>query len=107
MMEMESTLGDRIDKNTWGAIVELCRRWGIRRLALFGSVLRSDFTSESDIDILVEFEVGATPGFDFMTIQSELSEILGRRVDLHTPASLSKYYREDVLREAETLYDAA
>jgi predicted nucleotidyltransferase len=107
MMKMGPMLRERVDESTQAAIVEVCQRWGIRRLALFGSVLRSDFTSDSDVDILVEFEASATPGFDFMTIQSELSGILGRRVDLHTPASLSKYYRQEVLREAETLYDAA
>jgi len=89
------------------AIAEFCRRHHIRRLALFGSILRQDFGPESDIDVLVEFEPGATPGFAFIGIQDELSEILGRSVDLHTPASLSKYFRDEVLREAEALYDAA
>lgn len=88
-------------------IADLCRRHRIRRLALFGSVLRSDFGPESDVDVLVEFEPGAAPGFGFVTIQDELSEIFGRRVDLHTPASLSKYFRERVMDEAEPLYDAA
>jgi len=89
------------------SIVGLCRRFRIRRLALFGSILRDDFSPESDIDVLVEFEPGATPGFGFITIQDELSEIFDRRVDLHTPASLSKYFRDEVRREAEALYDAA
>ena len=89
------------------AIAELCHRHHIHRLALFGSILRDDFRPDSDVDILVEFEPGATPGFGFIGIQDELSEILGRPVDLHTPASLSKYFRDEVLREAETLYDAA
>lgn len=89
------------------AIAELCRRFRIRRLALFGSILRDDFSPESDIDVLVEFESGAAPGFGFITIQDELSEIFDRSVDLHTPASLSKYFRDEVQREAEALYDAA
>ncbi|MBM3188681.1 MAG: nucleotidyltransferase family protein [Chloroflexi bacterium] len=88
-------------------IAEFCRRHRIRQMAFFGSILRDDFCAESDIDVLVTFEPGATPGFGFIGIQDELSEILGRPVDLHTPASLSKYFRDQVLREAETLYDAA
>jgi uncharacterized protein len=87
---------DRID--------EFCRRHHIRRLALFGSVLRDDFTADSDVDILVEFEPGKTPGFAFFSMEEELSGILGRRVDLNTPNSLSKYFREEVLAEAEDLY---
>ena len=89
------------------AIAAFCRRHHIRRLSLFGSILRDDFGPDSDIDVLVEFQPGATPGFGFIGIQDELSEILGHRVDLHTPASLSKYFRDEVLREAEALYDAA
>ena len=88
-------------------IAQLCRRYRIRRLALFGSILREDFGPDSDIDILVEFEPGATPGFGFITIQDELSDLLGRPVDLHTPATLSRHYRERVLHEARPLYDAA
>ncbi|HLA83436.1 MAG TPA: nucleotidyltransferase family protein [Thermoguttaceae bacterium] len=88
------------------SIAEFCHRHHIRRLAIFGSILRDDFRPESDVDVLVEFELGATPGFGFVGIQDELSEILGRRVDLHTPSSLSRYFRDEVLREAEALYDA-
>ena len=87
------------------AIEEFCLLHHIRRLALFGSILRGDFKPESDIDVLVMFEPGATPGFGFIGIQDELSEILGRTVDLHTPASLSRYFRDEVLHEAEVLYD--
>jgi predicted nucleotidyltransferase len=88
-------------------IEAFCRKHHIRRLALFGSVLRDDFTDESDIDVLVEFEPGHTPGFAFFSMQDELSEMLGRRVDLNTPDDLSKYYRDEVLNEAEPYYDAA
>ena len=84
-----------------------CRRHHIRRLALFGSVLRDDFTPESDVDVLVEFERGHTPGLAFITIQDELSQLLGRKVDLNTPDCLSHYFRQEVLDEAEVLYDAA
>ena len=88
-------------------VEDLCRRHGIRRLALFGSVLRDDFTPESDVDVLVEFEPGRTPGLAFFTIQRELGELLGRNVDLNTPDCLSPYFRDKVLTEAEVEYDAA
>ena len=85
-------------------IAAFCRRHHIQRLALFGSVLRDDFTSESDLNILVEFEEGHVPGFGFFGMQEELSEILGRRVDLNTPRFLSRHFRDEVVREAEVLY---
>ena len=85
----------------------LCERHRIRRLSLFGSILRDDFRPESDVDILVEFERGCVPGFGFVEVQEELSRILGRRVDLHTPASLSRYFVDQILREAEAVYVAA
>jgi len=85
-------------------IADFCRRHHIRRLALFGSVIRDDFTPASDVDVLVEFEPGRVPGFGFAAMQDELSRMLGRQVDLHTPSSLSKYYRDEVLAEAEELY---
>ena len=68
-------------------IAEFCQRNHIQRLALFGSVLRDDFTPESDVDVLVTFEPHARIGFAFITIQDELSEILGRRVDMHLQRS--------------------
>jgi hypothetical protein len=83
---------------------DFCRRHRIRRLALFGSVLRDDFTPDSDVDVLVEFQPGKTPGFALARMQAELSGILGRRVDLNTANSLSKYFRDEVLAEAEELY---
>ena len=85
-------------------IADFCRRHHIRRLAFFGSVLRDDFGPNSDVDVLVEFEPGKTPGFAFFSMEEELSEILGRRVDLNTPNSLSKYFRDEVLAEAQELY---
>lgn len=88
-------------------LAELCRRHHIRRLSLFGSILRDDFTPHSDVDMLVEFEPGMTPGFGFFDIQLELSDILGRRVDLNTAQSLSRYFRHEVLHEAEVIYVAA
>jgi uncharacterized protein len=89
------------------ALVEFCRRNHIRRLALFGSVLRDDFRSDSDVDALVEFDPEQTPGLKFFALQRELSELLGRVVDLNTAADLSPYFRDQVLAEAEVVYDAA
>jgi predicted nucleotidyltransferase len=88
-------------------IIEFCGRNHIRRLALFGSVLREDFTPESDIDLLVEFEQGARVGFfELFDMEQEFSNFLNdRKVDIHTPNSLSKYFRDKVLREAEIAYE--
>ena len=87
-------------------VADFCRRHHIRRLSLFGSVLRDDFGPDSDVDVLVEFEPGQTPGFAFFTMEDELSGILGRKVDLNTPMFLSRYFRDEVLREAEDVYVA-
>jgi predicted nucleotidyltransferase len=88
-------------------IADFCRRHHIRRLALFGSVLRDDFRADSDVDVLVEFESGHVPGFAFFELQEELGGMLGRAVDLHTPGSLSRYFRDEVLNEAQDQYVAA
>lgn len=88
-------------------IEAFCRRNQIRRLAFFGSVLRDDFSAESDVDVLVEFEPGARVGLQFFKMEQELSEILGRKVDLNTAGFLSKYFRDKVLADAKVLYDAA
>jgi uncharacterized protein len=88
-------------------ISEFCRGHHIRRLALFGSVLRADFNPTSDVDVLVEFETDHVPGLAFFTMQQELSTLIGRPVDLNTPGFLSRYFRESVLNEAEPLYVAA
>mgnify|MGYP001126118910 CR=1 FL=1 len=84
-----------------------CRRHHIRRLALFGSALREDFRSGSDIDVLVEFEPGHIPGLAFFSMEEELAQILGRRVDLNTPQFISPEFRDQVAREAEVIYDQA
>jgi len=88
-------------------IAEFCRRNHIRRLALFGSVLRDDFRPDSDVDVLVEFEPDARVGLRFFGMEEELSEVLGRKVDLNTVGFLSPYFRSQVLAEAEVHYDAA
>lgn len=88
-------------------IAEFCRRHNIRKLALFGSVLRGDFNEESDIDVLVEFEPGAAVGLNFFSIERELSLLFGRKVDLNTPGFLGKYVRDRILTEAEVQYESA
>jgi len=87
-------------------IAEFCRRRHIRRLALFGSALRGDFGPESDVDLLVEFEPDRIPSFfDIAGMEQELSALLGgRKVDLRTPEDLSRYFRDQVLAEAEVQY---
>lgn len=89
------------------AIAGFCQRHHIRRLALFGSVLRPDFRADSEIDLLVEFDAGHVPGLKFFVLQDELSNMLGRQVDLNTPDCLSRYFRDDVVANAENLYVAA
>ncbi len=90
------------------AVAEFCRRHHIRRLSLFGSILRDDFGPGSDIDVLVEFEPGRVPGLLRMAgLEIELSGMLGRKADLRTAAELSRHFREVVLREAQAQYVAA
>ena len=86
-------------------LADFCRRNHIRKLALFGSVLRDDFRPDSDIDVLVEFDPKHIPGFAFVRMQDELSELLhGRKVDLVTPNFLNRRIRDRVLTEAEVQY---
>ena len=92
-------------------VADFCQCHQIRRLALFGSVLRDDFTPESDVDVLVEFEPGARVGLACITIADELSEMLGRQVDLHTFRGIASnrnwLLREEILSSAEAVYDQA
>ena len=85
-------------------ITEFCQHHHILRLAVFGSALRDDFTDQSDIDLLVEFEKGYEPGFAFFALQDELSQLIGRQVDLNTPNFLSRYFRGMVVNSAEVIY---
>jgi uncharacterized protein len=88
-----------------GVLDEFCRRRRIRKLSLFGSVLRDDFGPHSDVDVLVEFEPGAAVGyFELADMELELSELLGRKADIRTPAELSRYFRSEVLAAAEPQY---
>jgi predicted nucleotidyltransferase len=89
-------------------IANFCKQNHIRRLYLFGSVLRRDFGPSSDVDVLVEFEPSTRVGLIRLSgLELELGDIIGRKVDLNTPGSLSKYYRDQILGEAEVQYDAA
>ena len=87
-------------------LAALCRKHGIRKLSLFGSVLRDDFRNDSDVDVLVEFEPGTRVGLRYFTIEQELSDLLGRKVDLNTLGFLSPAFRAQVQRSAEVQYDA-
>jgi uncharacterized protein len=89
-------------------IAAFCRRNQIRKLSFFGSVLRNDFAPDSDVDVLVEFLPDAKVGlFELYDLEQELSGILGgRKVDINTSRSLSKYFRDEVLSEAEVQYAA-
>lgn len=83
-----------------------CEKYPIRKLSLFGSVLREDFNAESDVDVLVEFESGSVVTYlDMADMQFELEDILGREVDLLTPPALSKYFRQKVLDIAQVIYE--
>jgi len=87
-------------------VASFCREMHIIRLAVFGSALRSDFRPDSDIDLLVEFEPGQVPGlFGISRMERELSILFGgRKIDLRTPEDLSKYFRQQVMEEAEVQY---
>ena len=87
-------------------VEDFCKRHRVCWLALFGSVLRQDFGPTSDVDILIDFEPGARVGFiDLAAMEEELSDVIGRKVDLRTPAELSRYFRQTVVNSAEVLYE--
>ncbi|HVS80554.1 MAG TPA: nucleotidyltransferase family protein [Pyrinomonadaceae bacterium] len=88
-------------------LAAFCRERGIRKLSLFGSVLREDFSPDSDVDVLVEFLPGQTPGLAFFGYGDQLAKLIGHKVDLNTPRFLSKHFRDNVLRHAVTIYDQA
>jgi len=92
------------DRNS---LIQFCRKHHIHRLSFFGSVLREDFGPESDVDVLVEFDPNHIPGFlRLAAMERELSEIIGRKVDMRTPEELSKLFRDDVIASAEVQYAA-
>lgn len=85
-------------------IEAICRKYHIRKLALFGSALSDNLRADSDLDLLVEFESGHVPGLGFIRIQKEFSEVFARPVDLNTPAFLSRHVRNQIVEEAEVIY---
>jgi predicted nucleotidyltransferase len=89
-------------------IAAFCRERGIRKLSLFGSVLRDDFDpNQSDVDVLAEFLPGVHPGLKFFGYGDALAEVVGHKVDFTTAEWLSKYFRESVVREAVIVYEQA
>jgi predicted nucleotidyltransferase len=91
-----------IDKSL---LARFCERHRIRRLSLFGSMLKGTARADSDIDLLVDFEPGDAPGLLGMgQMELELSDLLGRKVDLRTSGDLSRYFRDEVLRTASVQY---
>lgn len=88
-------------------IAEFCRRWHVAELSLFGSVVREDFRPDSDVDVLVEFEPGHTPGWEFFDAQEELEAMFGRTVDLVSkPALQNPFRRYEILRTRQVVYNA-
>jgi predicted nucleotidyltransferase len=89
-------------------IADFCRRNHIRKPALFGSVLRDDFTPESDVDVLADFDPEARVSLlDVVRMERELTDSLGRKADLLTAGDLSRYFRKEVVDSAEVLYEQA
>lgn len=101
---MGYSLEQRIPKD---ALIAFCERNHIRKLSVFGSAIRGELGPESDLDILVEFEPDHIPGlFSIIRMEMELSDKLGRKVDLRTPEDLSEYFRDEVTANAELQYQA-
>ncbi|MCF7794020.1 MAG: nucleotidyltransferase family protein [Candidatus Cloacimonetes bacterium] len=101
MFEIDTIIGKK-------KLIEFCKKNKIRKLSLFGSALRDELTNESDIDILVEFEHNHIPGLlKLASMENDLTEFIGRKVDLRTPAELSRYFRNEILLNAKNLYVAS
>jgi hypothetical protein len=101
---MAYSLGKKVPKDK---LAGFCRKNHIRKLSVFGSAIRGELQPDSDIDLLVEFEEGHTPGlFSIIEMELELTEMLGRKVDLRTPEDLSQYFRDEVIRNAKIQYQA-
>jgi len=101
---MAYSLGKKMSKDE---LIEFCKKNHINKLSLFGSAIRGELGPDSDIDLLVEFEEGQTPGlFSIVRMEMELTEVLGRKVDLRTPGDLSQYFRDEVVKNAKLAYQA-
>ena len=98
-------MGFEISEATREKLSQVCQKYYVKKLSMFGSTLRGDARAESDLDILVEFIPGKIPGFfTFVDLKDDLSAIFDREVDLRTPQDLSNYFRENVVKEAQELY---
>jgi len=101
---MAYSLEQKIPK---GKLMDFCKRNRIKKLSVFGSAIRDQLGPDSDIDLLVEFEQGHTPGlFSIIKMEMELTEMLGRKVDLRTPEDLSRYFRDEVVKNARIQYQS-
>ncbi|MFC1716269.1 nucleotidyltransferase family protein [Candidatus Poribacteria bacterium] len=97
---------ERVSNLTKEQIADFCKKNQIRKFAFYGSVLRGDFRPDSDVDVLVEFEPEQPIGLmEVVGMEIELSEMIGRKVDLRTPEDLSKYFRDKVIAGAEIQYE--
>jgi predicted nucleotidyltransferase len=95
------------EKMPMDRLIEFCRRNHIRKLSLFGSAISDRMGPDSDIDLLVEFEEGHTPGlFSIIKMEMELAGLLGRKIDMRTPDDLSQYFRDEVMRNAKLQYQS-
>ena len=93
------------DHITRDELKNFCQKHHITKMSLFGSAIRDELKPESDIDVLVEFDRKHIPGLlDIAGMEIELSEIIGKKIELHTPAELSRYFREDVMKQAKVEY---
>lgn len=102
--ERSGAVGQKLDLD-FGAIAQLCKTHGVRELSLFGSVLREDFGSHSDVDVLIQFEPGAEKGLlEYCRILEELEALFGRKVDLVTPDGLSPYLKDRILASRQVVY---
>lgn len=95
-----------ISDTTRQQLEQVCRKYHVRKLSIFGSTLHGNARPDSDLDVLVEFEPGKAPGFAFASLQRVLSGLLGGNVDLRTPNDLSRYFRDTVVKEAKAIYVA-
>jgi predicted nucleotidyltransferase len=107
VVSMNQTLQLGDTKVDGASLAEVCRRYGVKELSLFGSAVRGEMGPESDIDIMVEFEPGVRIGlFRFESLVEELETLAGRRVDLVTKRGLKPWVRPQVLKDARVVYAA-
>ena len=104
LVSQETSLVSQRFRLPHNILTEFCKKHHIRKLSLFGSILTEDFHPDSDIDVLVEFEPGHVPGFGIIDMENELSQLVGRKVDLRTAGDLSRYFRDRVVQEARVEY---